>query len=86
MVGNKRKKNVIFIIIIIIKGGVGVELLAKKKIQVYDYYLKSGKEKGIDIIIIIIMGVVMELQLNDSWLIIIIFNGKLMNKIIIIIV
>ena len=56
----------------------------------YDYYLKSGKEKSIDIIIIIIiiiiMGVVMELQLNDSWLIIIIFNGKLMNKIIIIIV
>ena len=32
------------------------------------------------------MGVVMELQLNDSWLIIIIFNGKLMNKIIIIII
>ena len=64
-----------------------MELLAKKKIQVYDYYLKSGKEKGIDIIIIIIiMGVVMELQLNDSWLIIIIFNGKLMNKIIIIII
>ena len=42
MGGNKKKRNV-FIIIMIINGRVGVKI----KIQVHDYYLKSGKEKGI---------------------------------------
>ena len=42
MGGNKKKRNVI-IIIMIINGRVGVKI----KIQVHDYYLKSGKEKGI---------------------------------------
>ena len=41
MGGNKKKRNV-FIIIMIINGRVGVKI----KIQVHDYYLKSGKEKG----------------------------------------